>query len=112
MSRLLFKRANRGVRGVRGQIITDIQNALGHSGRPVPTVDGVYGGDTQTAVSAFQTDQGLQATGEVDDVTFEKLTNAAIPPVFHRALQITADYEGPALGWPTGTLMALESHWT
>jgi peptidoglycan hydrolase-like protein with peptidoglycan-binding domain len=102
MSRLLFKRANRGVRGVRGQIVTDIQNALGHSGHPVPTVDGVYGGDTQTAVSAFQTDQGLQATGEVDDVTFEKLTNAAIPPVFHRALQITADYEGTGFALANG----------
>jgi hypothetical protein len=45
MSRLLLKR---GKPGVRGQIVTDIQNALGRAGHPVPTVDGVYGQDTRT----------------------------------------------------------------
>ena len=55
MSRLLLKR---GKPGVRGQIVTDIQNALGRAGHPVPTVDGVYGQDTQTAVASFQKEQG------------------------------------------------------
>jgi peptidoglycan hydrolase-like protein with peptidoglycan-binding domain len=58
MSRLLLKRGKPGVRGVRGQIVTDIQNALGRAGHPVPTVDGVYGQDTQTAVASFQKEQG------------------------------------------------------
>jgi len=102
MSRTLFKRARPGVRGVRGQIVTDIQNALGKAGHPVPMVDGVYGRDTQTAVSDFQKAQGLPETGDVDDVTFERLTRAAIPPVFHRSLQITADYEGTGFGLANG----------
>lgn len=102
MSRLLFKRGKPGVRGVRGQIVTDLQNALGRAGHPVPTVDGVYGQDTQTAVASFQKEQGLPETGEVDDVTFQRLTNAAIPPVFLRSLQITADYEGTGFGLANG----------
>ena len=102
MSKPLFKRGKPGVRGVRGQIVTDIQIALGHAGHPVPIVDGVYGQDTQKAVASFQREQNLPETGEVDDVTFQRLTNAAIPSVFLRSLQITADYEGTGFGLANG----------
>ena len=92
MAKLLFKKPNPGTRGVRGQIVTDIQTALGAVGHPVSVVDGVYGSDTETAIKSFQTAQGLPTTGQVDDVTYQRLTNqAATPPLFHRCLQITAD---------------------
>jgi peptidoglycan hydrolase-like protein with peptidoglycan-binding domain len=63
MSRLLLKR---GKPGVRGQIVTDIQNALGRAGHPVPTVDGVYGQDTRTKNYFFSSSNELPVslTGE------------------------------------------------
>jgi Putative peptidoglycan binding domain/Glycosyl hydrolase family 46 len=95
MARLLFKRPNPGIRGVRGQIVTDIQTALGTAGHSVSIVDGVYGSETETAIKSFQAAHGLPATGQVDDVTYQRLMNQnAIPSLFHRCLQITAEYEG------------------
>ena len=44
-------------------------------------------------------------------MTFEKLTNAAIPPVFHRALQITADYEGTGFGLANGNFVGAGITW-
>ena len=38
-----------------------------------PTVDGVYGPETTEAVRIFQRLNGLQATGEVDDMTLRRL---------------------------------------
>lgn len=43
---------------------------------PMLTVDGVYGAQTERAVRAFQTGQGLPATGRVNDATWNALFNA------------------------------------
>lgn len=40
---------------------------------PSATTDGIYGGQTKTAVEAFQEKQGLPRTGKVDAVTYERL---------------------------------------
>jgi chitosanase len=40
---------------------------------PSATADGIYGGQTKTAVEAFQEKQGLPRTGKVDAVTYERL---------------------------------------
>lgn len=40
---------------------------------PSATADGIYGGQTRTAVEAFQEKQGLPRTGKVDAVTYERL---------------------------------------
>jgi len=94
MSRVIFKRAPPGFRGVRGQIVIDLQKALVRAGHAVPIVDGVYGHDTEVAIAAFQRDAGLSETGQVDEETHWKLMQAGIPDLFLRCLQITADYEG------------------
>jgi peptidoglycan hydrolase-like protein with peptidoglycan-binding domain len=67
---------------------------LGAVGNPVSLVDRAYGSETEAAIKSFQTARGLPATGQADDVTYQRQTNQAIPPLFHRCLQITADYEG------------------
>src|SRR4051794_38321328 len=95
MARLLFRRPTPGNRRVRGKVATPIQPPLSAVAPPFPVVDGFYGSDTKTAIQASQTAQELPATGQVNDVTYQRLTGQApIPPLFHRCLQITSDYEG------------------
>lgn len=111
MSTPLFKQARSGSRGVRGQLIIDLQNALVRAGHPVPDVDGVYGRDTQMAASAFQTAQGLTPTGDVDEETYSKLTGTPPPAVFLRSLQLTADYEGTGFGLANGNFDGMGITW-
>lgn len=111
MSTPLFKRARPGSRGVRGQLIIDLQNALGHAGYPVPDIDGVYGRDTQMAASAFQSAQGLTPTGDIDEETYFKLTRTPPPAVFLRSLQLTADYEGTGFGLANGNFDGMGITW-
>ena len=81
-------------RGARGAIIQRIQEKLTAIGFDTQGHDGIYGGDTVAAVTAFQKSQGLQQTGAVDDVTWTKLMEAEIPPVLDRCLGLTATFEG------------------
>lgn len=81
-------------RGARGAIIQRIQETLTASGFDTKGHDGVYGGNTVSAVSAFQKSQGLPETGAVDDVTWTKIMHADIPPVLDRCLGLTATFEG------------------
>ena len=85
MARLLFDR------GARGQAIEDIQTGLGFAERDV---DGSYGGQTRQGVAGFQATSALPQTGQVDDVTWERLLHKAIPPIFERCLALTAAFEG------------------
>ena len=111
MSTPLFKRARPGSRGVRGQLIIDLQNALGRAGHPVPDIDGVYGRDTQMAASAFQSAQGLTPTGDIDEETYFKLMGTPPPAVFLRSLQLTADYEGTGFGLANGNFDGMGITW-
>ena len=112
MARLLFKRPTPGTRGVRGPVVADIQRALGAAGHPVAVVDGVYGRDTETAIKAFQTAEGLPATGQVDDITYQRLTHqTTLPPLFPRCLQITSDYEGTGFTLANGNFDGMGITW-
>jgi hypothetical protein len=91
MSRLLFDRSPSGFRTVRGEVIRKLQERLGFSGAKQ---DGVYGGDTQTALREWQTAHQVPVTGAVDMDTWTALMAEPIPPVFDRSLQITAAFEG------------------
>lgn len=88
MARLLFGR------GARGAIIQHIQEKLTAIGFDTKGHDGVYGGDTVSAVTAFQKSAGLPETGNVDDDTWTALMAAPIPPVLDRCLGLTATFEG------------------
>lgn len=85
MARLLF------ATGARGELVKAIQRALGFA--PAET-DGVYGNQTRGGVRTFQRDQGLAPTGEVDTDTWTGLTHEPVPPLFERALGLTAAIEG------------------
>lgn len=88
MARLLFGR------GARGAIIQRIQEKLTAAGFDTKGHDGIYGGDTVAAVTAFQKAHDLPQTGSVDDATWKTLTNTDIPPVLDRCLGLTATFEG------------------
>ncbi len=88
MSRLLFSR------GARGAIIHDLQRHLTDAGFDTHGFDGVYGGDTTAAVTAFQKKRGLDPTGSVDEDTWVAITGEPVPPVRDRCLGLTAWLEG------------------
>jgi putative peptidoglycan binding protein len=94
MPRIFFQRAPGGFRTVRGEVIKKLQQALKSGGFLQDIADGVYGGNTETAVTAFQQQNQLPATGKVDDQTWQKLMSSPAPDLKQRCLQLTADFEG------------------
>jgi hypothetical protein len=58
------------------------------------SADGLFGRQTQDALSALQTSQGFPVTGAVADTTWTFLMRSAAPSIFERALQVTASFEG------------------
>lgn len=85
MARVFF------AKGAKGEIVRRMQLQLGFDAEGA---DGVFGGDTFKAVTAFQKSKGLDPTGEVDAATYEKLMGTEVPPVRDRTLGITASFEG------------------
>jgi hypothetical protein len=94
MSRDFFKRSTGGSARVVGSIISDIQSSLNAMTASAIDVDGVFGGQTQQALSGFQTAHGLPVTGAVSDTTWPPLMQSAEPPIFERSLQVVASFEG------------------
>jgi peptidoglycan hydrolase-like protein with peptidoglycan-binding domain len=88
MSRKLF-----GV-GTHGGIVGDIQRGLVSAKCDPGAIDEVYGQGTARAVKQVQVNQGLQETGEIDDVTWNGLMSRAVPSLFERSLELTAAFEG------------------
>jgi peptidoglycan hydrolase-like protein with peptidoglycan-binding domain len=80
--------------GAFGDLVRQIQTQLNSQGFNTGGVDGQYGGNTSKAVSGFQTGQGTNATGTVDDQTWASLMQAPVPAVAMRSLQLTASFEG------------------
>ncbi len=96
MPRTLF------ARGCRGGIVKKIQENLSQEGYYTGTLDGLYGGGTERAVSLYQTEQALEATGKVDDLTWQPLMKTDIPALRERCLQLTAAFEGHGFGMIQG----------
>ncbi|MBI3781043.1 MAG: peptidoglycan-binding protein [candidate division NC10 bacterium] len=96
MPRTLF------ARGCRGGIVKKIQQSLSQEGYYAGTLDGLYGGGTERAVSLYQMERTLEPTGKVDDVTWQSLMRMDIPPVQERCLQLTAALEGHGFGMIQG----------
>lgn len=63
--------------GAVGGAVFDIQSRLAILGYGVGEIDGVFGGNTVSAVEAFQQDQGLLSDGVAGEQTLEKLERAA-----------------------------------
>jgi hypothetical protein len=94
MARVFFQRAAGGYRAVRGEVIRRVQGALKAAGADPGDVDGIYGGDTERALKAFQHRQGLDVDGRLTDATWATLMGEAPPAMRDRSLQLTADFEG------------------
>ncbi|MHC4390797.1 MAG: peptidoglycan-binding protein, partial [Planctomycetota bacterium] len=63
-------------RGDRGNDVLELQRALTGLGYSVGTVDGIFGGDTESALKAFQRDHKLAPDGELRADTTEALARA------------------------------------
>jgi peptidoglycan hydrolase-like protein with peptidoglycan-binding domain len=94
MSRDYFCKSRPGSTSPSGTVITDIQAALNAIGSMSIPVDGLFGRQTQDALSALQTRQGFPATGTVTDTTWTFLMRSTSPSIFERSLQVTASFEG------------------
>lgn len=62
-------------RGDRGEAVRKVQRLLQNGGYLSGEIDGVYGGQTEAAVCAFQKEQGLTVTGAVDPQTENRLSD-------------------------------------
>jgi len=94
MPRDYFRRARTGSVISAGTIITDVQSSLNATGIQHISVDGLFGRQTETALSTYQTDSGLAVTGTVSDTTWPPLMRTNEPEIFARCLQVTASFEG------------------
>ncbi len=65
--------------GDRGQGVTDLQNRLRSLGYFYGNVDGVFGSETQSAVTQFQRDRGITADGIVGAEVYAALNNTSTP---------------------------------
>src|SRR5262249_29768936 len=81
-------------KGARGELVRKVQVALSGQGFDPEGVDGSFGKDTETALTAFQKDRSLEQSGRVDADTWTALLGTAIPPTQERSLQVTAAFEG------------------
>ncbi len=67
--------------GARGQLVKDLQSALISAGVNVPGgADGVFGGATKAALSAYQQVNGLGVSGVVFEATANKLGLGVVAP--------------------------------
>jgi Phage tail lysozyme/Putative peptidoglycan binding domain len=103
--------------GARGPQVKALQDALAELDYPVGNRDGIFGGFTRAAVLAFQADNGLLTSGEVDQPTWQAMSTAAPRPLSRERIGITpkelerlgstivADgLRTKGLGWVTGIL--------
>ena len=67
-----------------GKDVLTLQKKLYLIGYTITEFDGVYGAETEKAVSAFQKDQNLTVTGVVTNATWRVLKR--VPPVAGRTL--------------------------
>jgi len=94
MARLYFQRARGGYRAVRGEVVRQVQVELKAAGSNPGEIDGIYGGDTESALMDFQLRHGLEADGKITDEVWTRLMGAAPPAILDRCLQLTGDFEG------------------
>lgn len=98
----IYMRRRSGYRNVRGGIIIQLQRAIA-TGNPTPlSIDGVFGGQTEMALRAWQSRQGMPVTSMVDEITWTTATAQELPNYFRRCLAITAAFEGHGYTFAAG----------
>lgn len=81
--------------GSQGKQVRELQCRLAQLKLLSGSVDGMYGSVTGKAVSAFQRDQQLTASGQVDQATWDALVKATRQPTNNELYNLTP--AGPAL---------------
>lgn len=94
MARDFFRSSATGFQRVVGSVIEDVQSSLNAITAFDIEADGIFGRQTEQAVSGLQSARGLSVTGTVTDITWSALMHGAEPPIFDRCLQVVASYEG------------------
>ena len=61
--------------GDRGDVVQSFQEQLSELGYTVGIIDGIYGTKTEKAVKAFQADNDLEASGEIDERTCDVIAS-------------------------------------
>jgi len=64
---------------VSAETVQHAQSALQSQGLYHGPIDGVFGPETQNAVTAYQQQKGLPATGQLDSTTLRDLTGSSSP---------------------------------
>lgn len=98
MTRTLLRKSTGGNTRVSGELVRGLQEGLGAAGCSVGTVDGIFGGDTETAVRKWQAQQGRAQDGVVTFADWTALTGRPAPSWPDRVLQVTASFEGTGFG--------------
>jgi len=80
--------------GARGDVVEDLQRGLSALGHDTRGIDGVYGGNTATAVVAYQGAWGLEPTGLANDEIWTAVTGQPLASLERRCLALTAAIEG------------------
>lgn len=99
---MTFKQSPPGFQNVRGPLVQSVQAQLNAKGFNAGTVDGVWGNNTMSALRAWQSANGINPSGEIDDQTWTQLTGSAVPELSQRALQLTGDWEGTGYSGANG----------
>ena len=88
--------------GAIGEIVGRVQAQLIGAGFDTKGTDGIYGGNTATAVKTFQSARSLPQSGAIDETTWTALMSAPPPAVGERCLQLTASFENHGFGLAIG----------
>jgi len=99
---MTFKQSPSGYKNVRGPLIQSVQGQLNAKGFNAGAVDGAWGNNTMAALQAWQTANGINPTGEIDDATWTRLMGDPVPELSQRALQLTGDWEGTGYSGANG----------
>lgn len=94
MQRAFFRRAVAPHVTVSGIVIARFQAALNAILPQKIQVDGIFGSATRDMIKLYQNFIQVPSTGEMDTATWAALLHTAEPPMFERALQLTAHFEG------------------
>jgi peptidoglycan hydrolase-like protein with peptidoglycan-binding domain len=98
MARILLRKSKPENTRVKGELVRRLQQSLTDKGFSVGTIDGIFGGDSEKAVKAWQDKQGVNQDGIVTFDSWTSITGTAPPNWRERALQLTADFEGTGFG--------------
>ena len=99
---MIFQQSPPGYKNINGPLVQQIQTALTNQGYDTQGIDGLWGGNTASALRQWQKAKGMDVTAVVDDAAWTALLALPVPAISQRALQLTGDWEGTHYGGSNG----------